>query len=441
MGDRFVRARLLITAFGLFAIVGAPLTASAQGTQLPGLIVTMPPSDPEPAKPKAAPAPKRAAPAAKPRRTTRTKPKAKPRRRAKARSGNGRRGTRAPLKVSMRVNDDPITNYDITERSRLLAISANISGRARKRFQSMIKNPRTNKRLRAILNETIKANQGKSREQIIAIFERRKAAFAKRLQRDAMKSARSSVLPGLRKKAQDELVEERLKLQEAKRLGISIDKKRVNDVFANIAKRNKMTPKQFSAHLKRMGASARAMKNRFRAQLAWQMVVNRRFRRLTSVSERDIDQFLGDQTDADAGTRARLHKITLPVPKTLDQGAVARKMSDADGLRRRFRSCANTGQLAQGLAGAKFADLGSRSVDTLSEPTRSMVLSASDNQMLPPSLGAGGIELYAVCSKTAAKQSFEQRTAASRRIRQKEMDRLGRRHLANLRRDAHIERQ
>ncbi|MEO1265076.1 MAG: SurA N-terminal domain-containing protein [Pseudomonadota bacterium] len=413
--------------------------AAAQGTQLPGLIVTMPPAEPE-AAPKAEPKPKpKPKPRAKrkaPKKSTRTA-----RRSAPKGSGNGRKGRRKPHAIALLVNDDPITNYDIDARARLLSTSTNLNKRAKANFQAMIRNPRTNKRLKAILQETIKANQGKSRDAIIKAFERRKAAYARSLQKQAMSSARRSVLPGLRKKAEDELVQERLKLQEAKRLGIKVDDTRVNQIFSDLAKRNKMTPAQFKKHLIRMGASASAMKDRYRSQLAWQMVVNRRFRRLTSVSQRDIDQFLGSQQDEDAGTSARLHKITLQVPGNLDQAAIARRMSEADALRRQFRSCQNSGQLAARLPGAQFRDMGQVNVNKLQEPTRSMILSANDNQMLPPSLGRGGVELYAVCSKTAAKQSLEKRNKASRSIRQKEMNRLGQRHLANLRRDALIERR
>ena len=45
--------------------------------------------------------------------------------------------------------------------------------------------------MRAILEETVKANPGKTREQVIAAFEERKKAFVQSLQRQAVEGARA----------------------------------------------------------------------------------------------------------------------------------------------------------------------------------------------------------------------------------------------------------
>ncbi|MEZ5819072.1 MAG: peptidylprolyl isomerase, partial [Hyphomicrobiaceae bacterium] len=126
------------------------------------------------------------------------------------------------------VNDEPVTGFNVEQRARFLALSTNIGDRARERMKAFAQDPKTNERLKAILQETIAANRGKTREQIIAAFEVRKKAYVVSLQKQAVESARASVIPTMRKKALDELIEERLKLQEAKKLSIRISDKDVD---------------------------------------------------------------------------------------------------------------------------------------------------------------------------------------------------------------------
>ncbi|MEM9028207.1 MAG: SurA N-terminal domain-containing protein [Pseudomonadota bacterium] len=432
------------TYFGIVtAVLMSPVSlgvASAQTSSLPGLIVTVPPSSsPEPEK-TAPKEPKKPA-------VTRRKPQAKPRpksaRRPPKRAPTGRgpgSGRRSPHKIVLLVNDDPITNYEIDERAKLLAMRVNVTDRAKKAFASLIRNPKVNARLKSIFQEVLQANRGKSRDEIIAIFDRRKRAYAQSLQKRALSSARGSVLPGLRKKAESELIEERLKLQAAKRLNIKIDNARVESIFAGVAKNNKLTAKQFAARIRSTGVNPAAMKARFRANAAWSMVVSRRFSRLVSVNARQVDEFLGEQP-SQSSERLKLHKITFRVPKSLDQKTMTQRFQTAEDLRRRFKGCSSTASLVSGVPGAQFKDLGGVDSNKIAEPTRSMVLAANTNEMLPPSVERSGIVLYAVCGKTVSNRDPKRMRQARQTLQQKELGILARRHLADLKRDAHIERR
>ena len=105
----------------------------------------------------------------------------------------------------------------------MMLSGSTVAEKAKANFQAIVKNPRTSERLKAILNETVKANEGKSRDAIIAIFEKRKKEFGMSLQKQAFESARASALPGMKKQALEELIDERLKLQEAKKQKVTID--------------------------------------------------------------------------------------------------------------------------------------------------------------------------------------------------------------------------
>lgn len=319
-----------------------------------------------------------------------------------------------------------------------MALSSNIGERARANMQAIAKNPSTNERLKAILEETIKANRGKSREQVIAAFEVRKKSFVESLQRQAVESARSGVLPTLRKDALQELIDERLKLQEGRKLSIPVPESDVDKIFAQMAQRNKMSSAEFSAHIARQGASADVVKSRLRASLVWREVVRKRYGHQINVSQRDIES-LAAQTGGDESQELKLQLITIESPGKVDQRAMAARLLEANALRGEFKGCGSMASLAKGRANAKFQDLGWRKPASVAEPTRSLLQSAKDGEILPANLSGAGVEIYAVCARRTVKLDDEKRQAAENQLQMKEFEKLALRYLHDLRKDALIE--
>ena len=97
------------------------------------------------------------------------------------------------------------------------------------------------------------------------------------------------------------------------------------------------------------------------------------------------------------------------------------------------------GELAKGVPGARFEDMKFLRPSAVAEPTRSMLLSAKDGDILPPTTTATGIELYAVCGRRSVAVNDAQRTKTQEALQFKQLDMLAQRHMRNLRQDAHIE--
>ena len=72
-------------------------------------------------------------------------------------------------------------------------------------------------------------------------------------------------------------------------------------------------------------------------------------------------------------------------------------------------------------------------------PTRSLLLSAKDGELLPPATTPAGIELFAVCGRRAIKADDKQREKVQNEIAQHEFEIMAKRHLRDLMQDAHIE--
>ena len=429
---------------GLTVAAAAVLAQSSPAPSIPGLVITTtpPPGGAPQAPPRAPVAPLRsdAPETAKPK----PKPRSAPTRQASTApsdSGSGRGSGRRQGIVAL-VNDEPITGYEIDQRATLLAMSTNIGERAQSNFKRMVQDPALNTKLRSILEDTIKSNPGKSREQILAIFEERKKSFVVDIQRRAVESARASVLPGMREKALDEIIDERLKIQEGKRMTIVVTQDEVDRAFKEMAERNKLNEAQFSEQLRKQGLNPDTMKARTRAAMVWRDVIRRKYGNQISITDREVDRFVQQSSDDSAAkVELHLHKITLAVPGAINQAALAQRLSEAERLRRRFGGCRSTQELAKGLPNSKFENLTAQSPSLVSEPTRSLLLNARDGEMVPPTLASAGVELYAVCGRKTVKVDDETRAKAQQELTMREFDVLSRKHLRDLRTDALIERR
>ena len=95
--------------------------------------------------------------------------------------------------------------------------------------------------------------------------------------------------------------------------------------------------------------------------------------------------------------------------------------------------------LAATAANAQYQDMGFTKAAAVAEPTRSLLLSAKDGEMVPGSLAQSGVELYAVCGRRTVKADEQKRQQAQEELTMKEFEVLARRHMRDLRQDAMIE--
>ena len=329
------------------------------------------------------------------------------------------------------VNDEPITGYEIEQRVALSMLGA---PDVQRRLQAKLKSAGINEQFKAFAMKRLQSNPPKT--------EAEQQARIKQLQGEFVQSLKSQVtaeyVPTARKQALDELVDERLKLQEAKRLNVVAADDEVDRIVSGMAERNKMNPAQFAEHISKMGANIAAMKGRIRASLSWSDVIRRKFGHTIAVASRDIDRMVATAEGQDS-VDLRISRILLAIPTNLDQKKVAQRLNDAEQLRTKFNGCKGMEELARSSSGARFDNFGDRRPTSIPEPTRSLLLSAHDDEILPPTIGEGGIELWAVCGRKVVKAEETKRETAENELRQKEFEIISKKHLKDLRQDAHIE--
>lgn len=353
--------------------------------------------------------------------------------------GTTPRGTQA---IVVLVNDEPVTAWEVEQRAGFVAANSggnpkDMKAKAEARWAQIVKDPKTNDRFQ----DFMRANNVQSQEQAKAL----QAEFVKKLQSDMIdqirRESRAGMVSQFRKQAQEELIEERLKLQEAKKLGVDISDEDVKRMLQGIADRNKMTIDQFAQQVKSTGFDISTLRERLRSEQAWREVIRRRFGAQININQKDVDRMLSAAAN-EAGEDAfelQVQKVTLPISGRADQATLVRRFSEAQALQGKAEGCKNMASLAKETPDAKFEDSKYVKPGNLPEPTRSLMLLAKDGDVLPPAAQANGIEIYAVCGRRPLRGDEKQRESAMLELQQKEFNVIAKRHLHDLKQEAHIE--
>lgn len=122
-----------------------------------------------------------------------------------------------------------------------------------------------------------------------------------------------SAIPQLQERALEDLIEERLKLQEAEELEFAIDDREVAQEIARIAAGSGMSPSQLEQELLKQGVSPSTIESQIRSRITWQRLVSARYRARVRVSEDEIDSVLDRLRTDSAKEQYLVSEICLPV--------------------------------------------------------------------------------------------------------------------------------
>jgi peptidyl-prolyl cis-trans isomerase SurA len=248
--------------------------------------------------------------------------------------------------------------------------------------------------------------------------------------------------PELKKEATDLIIDERLQIQQGRKLSVTVSEEDVTSVLDGMASKNNLDVAGLTTALGKAGVNIKTLRDRIRAQLVWQDVVRRKFRHQVQVGDVDVDQALseaGGSADDGGGaseTVQQIRQIKFSLPSGADQRAIAARLATAEAVRARFSSCGSIAELTKNVEGASIKSLAEAA--SLAQPARLLVAHAKSGQMTPPTLSASGVELYAVCGKRVVRDN-KVREDTQRKLLNEEMMLRAERLLRDVRQEAFIE--
>ncbi|UVK44638.1 peptidylprolyl isomerase [Mesorhizobium sp. AR07] len=175
---------------------------------------------------------------------------------------------------------------------------------------------------------------------------------------------RAAFLKLQRKKgdAAQEMIDQTLRMAEAKRLGIRVSDAQVEAAYQRFASSNKMQLSQLDGVMEKSGVSKGHFKEFIRAQMAWNQALSARYRSgdgTGAVSEQDIVRKMLEKGGAKpSATEYMLQQVIFVVPAAERSATLAKRKREADAMRARFNGCNTTREFAKGLIDVTVRDLG-----------------------------------------------------------------------------------
>ncbi len=243
------------------------------------------------------------------------------------------------------------------------------------------------------------------------------------------------------KLATNELIEDKLKLYEAKRRGVVVSSQETDRAYAGIAQRTKMSPSQLSKALSRSGVNPKTLKERIRAQIAWQRIVRARFNATVKVNEQAIQAALTkDGSDKQRmSTEYTFQRILFVIPGGSSKAKIAQRRREANNLRARFKSCDSGIELAKTLREVIIKSGGTRTLTEFPEGYRKLIEKTPVGQLTPPQQSGNAMEMLAICGKKDVESDAEARAEIQDKMLVQEGELMARRYIRDLRRDAIIQ--
>jgi peptidyl-prolyl cis-trans isomerase SurA len=239
-----------------------------------------------------------------------------------------------------------------------------------------------------------------------------------------------------RKEVLDELIDEKLKLNVAKRYQLDITESDVNSAYAGIAQRMSLSPAQFTQVLRNAGISEEAFKSRVRADLAWNQIIRGKFQASLHVREKDIIAALDKKND---GKGATVYQYTLRPIIFVAPGGSGQRRGEAESLRAKFQNCEQGLAAARGLREVVVRPPVYRSSADFAPAVRAILDKTPVGKLTPPEVTAQGVEVFAVCDKKELAGEIVGKREVREEMVSEQFQAQSKRYLQELRRNAMIE--
>lgn len=244
-----------------------------------------------------------------------------------------------------------------------------------------------------------------------------------------------------RKEVIDELIDQKVKLRQARRLGIEVTDAMVDRTFASMATQAGRSAAQFVAALREAGINPDAFRTKLRADIAWRDVLQQMSPGTFQVRDADVVAALlaRGETPTAKAMQYTLQQIVFVVPRGSPASHVAARQREAESLRARFSDCERDLALAREYREVVVKEPVIRISTDLPPRLQQLLAKTPDGRMTPPEPTAAGIEVVAVCARKETIADL----SAQREIREKliaaRIDTKEKEILERLRRQAIIE--
>jgi peptidyl-prolyl cis-trans isomerase SurA len=239
----------------------------------------------------------------------------------------------------------------------------------------------------------------------------------------------------------DELINEKVKIKEAKRFGVDPTASDIDQAYSGMSQRMRLSPDQLTKTLEGQGVRPETLKARLRADMVWSSLVRGRFKESLQVGEKDVDaaaQQGGEATQTEA-FEYKLQPIVLIVPRGSAQSAIDLRRKEAESLRERVQTCEQANNYFKSMQNAAIRDSITKTSADIPGPLRELLNKTPIGHLTPPEITKQGVEMVALCDRKPTKVDTPKKREIREKMYAQKYEAKSKAYLADIRKAAMIE--
>ena len=208
--------------------------------------------------------------------------------------------------------------------------------------------------------------------------------------------------PPPRKEVIDELIDEKVKIKEAKKFGVDPSASDIDSSFAAMSSRMRLTPEQLAKTLEQQGVRPDTLKARIKAEMVWASLVRGRYKESLQVGEKDVASAVRATGDDKAETESfeyQLRPIVLIVPRGSAPVAIESRKKEAEALRSRIQTCDEANNFFKTMQSAAIRDTVTKTSADLPPVLREVLDKTPIGHLTAPEVTKQGVEMVALCGR------------------------------------------
>lgn len=201
------------------------------------------------------------------------------------------------------------------------------------------------------------------------------------------------------------LIDERLQLQEAERLKVTVSDEKVTELLVQLNKQNGMPAGALESMLERNNIDINALRTKLRAEHAWLTVIRQQLRREVLISAEEVDEELARLRAVRHMPRHHIAEIFLPIDEVGNEAQV-RSLAERlmEQLRRGAKFSALAREFSQSASAAVGGDLGWVTQGQLDAKIEQEISSLQPNQIGGPVRTLGGFYILLLLERSQGTQ-------------------------------------
>jgi peptidyl-prolyl cis-trans isomerase SurA len=209
--------------------------------------------------------------------------------------------------------------------------------------------------------------------------------------------------PADRQQVINELIDEKVKIKEGKKFGVDPAASDVDQSYAGMSSRMRITPEQLTKSLESQGIRPDTLKARIKAEIVWTSLVRGRFKESLQVGEKDVAAAVqvsgGDEKQAAESFEYKMQPIVLIVPRGSAPAAIEARQKEAEALRSRVQTCAEANAFFKSMQNAAIREIVTKTSADIPAVLRELLDKTPIGHLTPPEVTKQGVEMVALCAR------------------------------------------